>query len=106
VKVVVARVAQAELNAAVRWYEDRRDGLGWEFFDEYARCGELISKRPRVFAAEEDIPPGQEVRSLMMERFPYRLIYRIESDRILVIAVAHAARQPGYWRDRLELEEE
>ncbi len=34
-------------------------------------------------------------------RFPYSIIFRVDSDRIYVIAVAHAKRRPGYWKDRL-----
>lgn len=35
-----------------------------------------------------------------MNRFPYSVVYRIEHDAILVFAVAHLRRRPGYWIDR------
>jgi toxin ParE1/3/4 len=38
---------------------------------------------------------------LLIKRFPYQLIYRVEADTITVYAVAHLKRKPGYWRDRL-----
>jgi hypothetical protein len=34
--------------------------------------------------------------------FPYSIVYRVESSRVLVVAGAHTSRRPGYWRDRLE----
>jgi plasmid stabilization system protein ParE len=36
--------------------------------------------------------------------FPYYIAYVIRGDRIVVMAVAHAHRRPGYWRDRLNRE--
>ena len=35
-----------------------------------------------------------------MQRFPYIIFYREMADRIDVIAIAHGARDPGYWLKR------
>jgi plasmid stabilization system protein ParE len=40
-------------------------------------------------------------RSLMLGRYPFRLVYRA-GEVIEVIAVAHTSRSTGYWRDRLK----
>ncbi|MBA3346286.1 MAG: type II toxin-antitoxin system RelE/ParE family toxin [Gemmatimonadales bacterium] len=37
---------------------------------------------------------------MALRRFPYSLLYRIETDRIYVLAVMHHRRRPGYWTDR------
>jgi toxin ParE1/3/4 len=37
----------------------------------------------------------------MLEHFPYSIVYKVTATQCIVIAVAHAARKPGYWRDRL-----
>ena len=39
-------------------------------------------------------------RRVRLTRFPYLLPYREEPSRILVVAIAHAKRRPGYWRKR------
>jgi toxin ParE2 len=39
-------------------------------------------------------------RSHKLRRFPYCLIYRLDGDEIVVVAVAHVARRPDYWRSR------
>jgi hypothetical protein len=35
-----------------------------------------------------------------LTRFPYLVVYREDATRILVVAVAHEKRKPGYWRKR------
>jgi plasmid stabilization system protein ParE len=39
-------------------------------------------------------------RRFILPRFPYSILYRIRSDAVFVVAVAHQRRRPGYWRDR------
>jgi mRNA-degrading endonuclease RelE of RelBE toxin-antitoxin system len=40
-------------------------------------------------------------RRLSLKVFPYRIIYRIEGSEIVVYALAHVRRRPGYWRKRI-----
>ncbi|MGE4080650.1 MAG: type II toxin-antitoxin system RelE/ParE family toxin [Reyranella sp.] len=47
-------------------------------------------------------PLGEGVRRCRLSRFPYGLIYTIDSGTILVLAVAHLHRRLDYWRDRLQ----
>jgi hypothetical protein len=39
-------------------------------------------------------------REVPLQRFAFNLIYRIRDDEVIVIAVAHKRRRPGYWRLR------
>jgi hypothetical protein len=41
------------------------------------------------------------VRSKGVSGFPYRVVYFVDGDLLTVVAVAHAKRRPGYWRDRV-----
>ena len=41
------------------------------------------------------------VKRLILRRFPYSVIVSERDTEILVIAVAHHARRPGYWHDRV-----
>ncbi len=40
-------------------------------------------------------------RHYLLRRYPFGVVYRIEAARILVVAVAHGHRRPGYWASRL-----
>jgi len=41
-------------------------------------------------------------RRCLIPKFPYAVIFSVESDQVLIIAVAHTKRKPGYWAGRLE----
>src|SRR5882762_2352614 len=43
----------------------------------------------------------RKTRFFRLRRFPYLVVYRIEADKIMVIALAHVRRKPGYWKRRL-----
>jgi len=88
--------AQQEVDDAVTWYNKREDELGFEFLDELDRAIHRIKSFP---LASTEIEPG--IRRCLLARFPYGLIYGIDEDLIIVIAVSHLHRQPRYWIDRL-----
>ncbi len=90
------RPAAEELADAVGWYEDRRAGLGSEFFDAVVRTLNRIAETPEAGSPFSDL----EARRMLVAGFPYQVVYRIEPDDIRVIAFAHLKRRPGFWRDR------
>lgn len=56
----------------------------------------LLGTHPRIGKCVE-----ADARSLCVNGSPYSLIYLIEKNGIVVVAVAHHSRRPGYWKDRL-----
>jgi plasmid stabilization system protein ParE len=84
------------LAAAVGWYEDRRAGLGAEFYDAIARTMNRIAEMPEAGSPFRDL----KARRMLVAGFPYQVVYRIDSDDIRVIAFAHLKRRPGFWRHR------
>lgn len=89
-------LAQQELDDAVAWYEPQMDGLGQEFLDEFDRALRRTLQFPR---SSLEIATG--IRRCLIARFPYGLIYGIDEETIVVIAVAHLHRHPRYWIDRI-----
>ncbi len=90
-------LAQQEVDDAVYWYRNQAEDASHEFLDELDRAVRLVKSYPLAFT---EIEP--EIRRCLLARFPYALIYGIEQQTIVVIAVSHLHRQPGYWSDRLE----
>ena len=88
--------AQDELAAAARFYEDQRHGLGLDFTLTIQRTYQRLLEFPAAGP-----PFGRRLRRVLVPKFPYGLLYRVESDRIYIIAVMHLHRRPGYWRSRL-----
>jgi plasmid stabilization system protein ParE len=89
-------VADREVDDAVLWYDQQAEGLSRDFLDELDRAVRLVKGHP--FLATEIEP---EIRRFLFARFPYALIYGIDHETIVVIAVAHNHRQPRYWADRI-----
>ena len=89
--------AQQELDEAIAWYADQAPGLGDAFLIEILKTLKLITQFPQAWH-----PLSAQTRRCRLNRFPYSVIYSQEGDGLLVIAIAHQHRKPGYWRDRLQ----
>ena len=87
--------AAEELEAAVKYYDAQAPDLGQSLVREVERLCSLIIKNPRTGS---EVRPY--VRRRLLRRFPFSLLYSIEDDEILIVAVAHHRREPGYWRER------
>jgi len=88
--------ARDEFLIAVEHYEACQPGLGRRFRLALERQLGLICKMPFRFRVLH--PP---FRRCLIPRFPYSVIFAIEPEFILVVAVAHAKRKPGYWLERV-----
>ncbi|HXE53440.1 MAG TPA: type II toxin-antitoxin system RelE/ParE family toxin [Tepidisphaeraceae bacterium] len=87
--------ALAEAVAAAAWYRERSVKAAAAFEAEIAHAME------RIAAAPDRYPPYvDESRRILLRRFPFAIIYRLNADRIEIVAVAHGRRRPGYWRNR------
>ena len=85
--LVIRPRAEADLSAARDWYENERAGLGREFLVEIGDAIENLVKDPE---RRPDYYRG--FRRVLIQRFPYKLFYRLESDQIIVFRVLHAHR--------------
>lgn len=93
--------AVAEFDAAVRWYEEHESGIGLTFIERARQALHDIAEWPSAappFTAADD---GTVIRGTAVRGYPYRVIYAVESDAILILAYAHERREPGYWLGRL-----
>jgi toxin ParE1/3/4 len=87
--------ALAEYRAAALYYESNRVGLGARFADMIEEALRRIVESPATWRIMED-----DVRRCLTHVFPYGVLYSVEADFILVLAVSHLARKPGYWKAR------
>ena len=96
-KVEFHSQASAEFNDAIDYYNLRKPNLGREFAGEVREAVERIRDFPNAWAL---VIEEEEIRRCQTHRFPYGVIYQVQPDRILIIAVAHLHRRPNYWRRR------
>lgn len=90
-------IAQKEIDDAYRWYEEKAEGKGREFLDELDRIVRLVKSFP---LATSEIEGGN--RRCLLARFSYAVMYGVETETVVIIAVAHTHREPRYWIDRTQ----
>ena len=88
--------ARAEFEQAVVHYDHCGLGLGDEFADEVEAGIRRILNQPEAWSGYH-----HGTRRCLTQRFPYGVVYQIRPNLILIIAIAHLCREPGYWATRL-----
>ena len=88
--------AANEYAEAARYYVAVAPNLGIRFYEEIERLIVQVRRHPDHFWRFS--PPARRV---LAHRFPYSVVYLNEPDRVWIVALMHAKRRPGYWRDRL-----
>ena len=87
-----------ELDEAYEYYEEQLPGLGAEFLSEILSTFSRMKVNPESWS-----PFSEKTRRCLTKRFPYGVVYQIreKENKILIIAIAHLHREPGYWENRL-----
>jgi plasmid stabilization system protein ParE len=87
--------ARIELDDAISWYETEQEKLGRLFLEEVHFALKRITTFPESCST---IAPG--LRRCITRRFPYMLVYGIDNETVVIVAVAHLHREPMYWQGR------
>lgn len=88
--------AQAEIEEAIDYYNERQSGLGDELS---VLAAEAIGRILRNPSRAPRLSPN--IRRFRIERFPYGILYQVRTDEILIVAFMHLRRDPQYWRSRI-----
>lgn len=85
--------AEAELMDAAFYYQEQVQGLGSDFLDAADKAFDEILEAPERWPVLRD-----EIRRHFITRFPYSVLYRVDPEEIVILAVAHHRRRPWYWK--------
>ena len=85
----------ADIEKAERWYDEREPNLGADFVRETILAIETLSNNPLGYRVRHK---RRNVRWKLMNKFPYRVVFRVREDLITVIGVIHSARHDRQWR--------
>lgn len=88
--------ADEEFLEAVAYYEDCDSGLGADFAREIHAAIRNVVDYPTMWPVIDD-----DVRRCMVHRYPYGVLYSIETSGVFILAVMHLHRDPDYWKQRL-----
>lgn len=94
-RVVSHPEADAELEAAALWYEQRQAGLGDDFLNQFD-----LTLRRVVADPERWRKIWGNHRKLNFPGFPYAIVYHMRADTLHILAVTHLRRRPFYWSRR------
>ena len=84
------------IRGATLFYRDREEGLDERFQRIIEEAIEDICTLPEAWPVFLD-----ETRRRVVSVFPYSVIYVLEDQEVLILAVMHDSREPGYWLSRL-----
>ena len=88
--------AEEEFLQAIDYYEDCKKGLGYEFSVEAHSAIQRAVTFPLAWQAIEG-----EIRRVLVNRFPYGVLYTVETEEIFIVAIMHLHREPFYWKKRI-----
>ena len=88
--------ALEEYESAANYYARIDPDLQLRFIESVENSIERILESPRRWRVIDE-----DVRRCIANVFPYGILYTIEDDLILIVAVMHFSREPGYWKRRL-----
>ena len=95
-KLVLLPEAEGDLEEAIdHCIEDATAAVAAELLREVRRVAALLCEWPRL-----GHKIGDRARAFGLKRFPYQLVYRLTTDAVLIVAIAHERRDPRCWRDR------
>jgi hypothetical protein len=97
----IHEAASEEAAEAAAWYEAERPGLGADFERAVNAAFDILEQDVVPLTSVPGVAASRGVKRLLLRRFPYSIVVQQRGLEMLVIAVAHQARRPGYWRDRL-----
>ena len=89
--------ALIDIEQAASWYERQQIGLAATFVHSVEIAVDNVARdplRPRLRERR------RQIRWVLTRSFPYRIIYTVQSDVVIIIAVLHSARHDRHWRRR------
>jgi toxin ParE1/3/4 len=87
--------ALTEYAEAVQYYAEQRAEVAQVFINNVEDAVHRIRE-----SSDRYVVIDEDVRRCMTRKFPYGVLYTIEQDYILILAVMHCSREPGYWKNR------
>jgi plasmid stabilization system protein ParE len=95
-RLIIRQQAEADIAAAATWYQ--RAGLGQDFLLTIQSALDEAALHPHRFRRLRRRP---EVRRVLLKRFPYRVFFILETDRVVVFRVLHSVRHDREWKHNL-----
>ncbi len=93
--LVVSLPAETDIEEIIEWYGKENKDLSREFVKILEQTFEQIIANPFLFQQV-----FEDYRKINTAKFPYKIIYRISENKVIVLAVIHHKRNPEVWKTR------
>ena len=94
-KIIIRPEAESDIKDAYEWYEAQRKGLGENFLLCIEEALSRLSLNPAIYSIVY-----KKIRRVLIHRFPFGIFFIEDEERITVLAVLHARRNPKTWKSR------
>ena len=88
--------AEEEYLKTLVWYSQRSQSAAATFETAIEAAMKKIHDAPARWPVY-----FKSCRKYTLHQFPFAVVYRVFPSHILILAVAHGHRRPGYWKNRL-----
>jgi plasmid stabilization system protein ParE len=89
--------ARREFLAEIGYYNQEQAGLGARFTAAVEKAAARAPAFPHAGS-----PAAGNTRRVLLQGFPFCVVYREVTDGIVIFAIAHQARRPNYWAARVQ----
>ncbi|MBN4053354.1 type II toxin-antitoxin system RelE/ParE family toxin [Haliea sp. AH-315-K21] len=100
-KIKVSKDAAQELEEAAEWYEKEQRGLGSRLILSFEHAVKLLEEPNPPLMPVQGEAAKLGAKKLILHRFPFSIITIDLHQVIIIVALAHHSRKPGYWKPRL-----
>jgi plasmid stabilization system protein ParE len=94
--------AERELDEAIEHDEAELPGRGLRLEQQIARLVLRLRRLPLSAPIWPGLDSAHEVRRAKVRRHPFLVVYMVQSDQLIILAVAHTKKKPGYWASRID----
>ncbi len=97
----VSEQAAQELEEAAAWYEKEQAGLGEKLLDESEHTLDLLSEKFPALVPMPSEAGALGAKRILLHRFPFSVVTIERGEELIIVAMAHQSRKPGYWAERI-----
>lgn len=93
--VDISQAAEDDIRYAFLWYEEQKEGLGFDFEDHFSKAIDSIQSNPLKTQVRY-----ADIRVFFLKKFPYGIHFKVNGSTILIAAVFAAKDDPAKWEER------
>lgn len=93
--LTLRKEAEWDIGDQFDFYEEKRDGLGHDFLLCVEEALDKLQRNPFLYRQIH-----RDLRRVSIRRFPHRIFYWVNGNRVIITAVFHARKDPASWAER------